>query len=201
MAICASAMKTARCTGGSAAAAAEQLFEGLRVERLDDVLVELGVARAPAAFLTAVAADGNQERILVPRGTQVLRDLEAVHAGHPQVDEDDLRVERFRALESHWARMRDGDFVSLEAQQSRERSRGIDVVVHDQYALRAAGLAWRRGDRFGRGNVRQRQPHGELAARAAAVASGLGCAAVQLVATRHPREPISTPALCEGGWG
>src|SRR5256714_2650953 len=195
MAICASAMKTARCTWGSAAAAAEQLFEGLRVERLDDVLVELGVARAPAVFLTAVAAHGDQQGVLVARGAQPFRDLEAVHARHPQVDEDDLRVECFRALESYWARMRDGDFVSLEAQQSRERSRGIDVVVHDQYALRTAGLACRRGDGFGRGNVRQRQPHDELAARAGAVASCLDRAAVQLDETAHQREPNAQTAL------
>src|SRR5213593_1421199 len=58
----------------------------------------------------------------------------AVHPGHADVQEDDVRPKVARRRESRVAAMRGAHVVSRDLQQDGQALGGVDVVVHDEYA-------------------------------------------------------------------
>ena len=102
------------------------------------------------------------------------RNFVAVHARHPDVHEHHMRPECLDDIDGPDAVVNGQHFVSLQAQDSRHRARGILVVVDDQDPLSARArwfvLVQRVTSWSNRSRLGNREPHGEHAALAAAIA-------------------------------
>ena len=70
-------------------------------------------------------------------GPQRVRQRVPVHAGEPDVDEDELRPRSRRGGERARTVVGDRDVVADEGEQIGERAGGIDVVVDDQDTQRS----------------------------------------------------------------
>ena len=67
--------------------------QGVVVERLDEVMVEARFLRAAAVLVLAVAGDGDDDGVLAALfPPEPGRDLVAVHAGKPDVEQDEFRA-------------------------------------------------------------------------------------------------------------
>src|SRR6185369_16466459 len=74
--------------------AAEDRLEPLDLQRLDDVLVEAGVARSLPVVRLAPAGDGDQDDAAGGgEGAQAARQVVAVEARHADVEEGDVGAE------------------------------------------------------------------------------------------------------------
>ena len=73
-------------------------------------------------------------------GADAARDLVAVHAGHADVEQHDVGLERLDALERGAAAMGQRHFGAQHAQQHREALAAVAAVVDDQDAARRQRL-------------------------------------------------------------
>jgi len=146
-------------------------------------------------LVSAVAADRNEEHLRIG-GAQALRHLEAVHPGHPEVDQRDLRLERARHLEARRSRMGHCHGVTALPQQRGERGPGVHVVVHNENTLRAIRAG--RGRRSGilGGHLAHRQMDDELAARSGTLAPRFDRAPVRDQRAPAQREPETHSPGC-----
>src|SRR2546428_551143 len=128
---------------------------------------------------------------------QTLRDFEAVHARHPEIDQGNLGLERARGLEPHGTRVRYRHSVLLLTERGGQSGCGIYVVVDDAHALRPAVAIPRRLLRsfHGNWNFRRGQCDDEFAAGARAVALGCDRTAMQLDEAADQRETDPEAAL------
>jgi hypothetical protein len=71
--------------------------------------------------------------------TKALRDFEAVHSGHANIEQDHFRAVAFDRAQRRRAVVHDLDLVPQLPDQRSEHGRRIDVVVHHQNATCPAG--------------------------------------------------------------
>src|SRR3989441_7703321 len=128
---------------------------------------------------------------------QTLRDFEAVHARHPEIDRGTLGLDRARGLEPPGPRVLYRHSVLLLTERGGQSGCGIYVVVDDEHALRAAVAIPRRLLRsfHGNWNFRPGQLDDELAAGARAIALGGDRTAMQLDEAADQRETDPEAAL------
>jgi len=128
------------------------------------------------------------------RGAQAVRDLEAVHARHADVEQHHLGLERGRELECA-ARIESGfHHVPVELQQQGQGLGGIAIVVDDQHPpRRRAGRPLAR--RLGRGDCDPRQADLEGAAGAGPAAGDADAPAMHLDQALDHRQADAEPAL------
>lgn len=122
-------------------------------------------------------------------------DLEAVHAGQAEVEQDHLghvprgELDRVRAVVRH------PDGMAAHAEQLRQAVGRIAVVVDHQHAAPSLGLGGQRFSRLAGRHGGQWQAHGQFAAQPGPRAGRLRLAAVQLDDAAHQRQPDAQPAL------
>ena len=59
--------------------------------------------------------------------------LEAIHAGHGDIQDHDVRMEVAGDIEGGLAIVRNTSVVPFQAKDQREAARGVDVVIGDEY--------------------------------------------------------------------
>src|ERR1051325_11036578 len=131
----------------------------------------------------AETGNGNQWDPLEARLlAQPFGNVVAVDIRQTDIEQDRVRLELHRGLQTGTARMRHQHGMTRHLEPHREASRRVDIVVDDQDAPgraaadRSAGMV-----RFLRGDLaHQRQPHDEFRTATDAVADRLDRATVQL---------------------
>src|SRR6202035_22493 len=169
----------------------DQLPQALRIDWLDQVMVEAGFPGLAAIIVLTVAGDGHEHRLVeAGHGAQVPRHLVAAHPGQADVEQDDLRQEDGGRGQGGRtvAGAADGEAPVLE--EGRQGLRGIAVVVHHEDAAGTRLRPWLAplgGGRIvrrlpvakvGRG-VEEGEPDDHLAAAPGAFAQSPHRAAVQ----------------------
>lgn len=101
---------------------------------LHEVLVEADLARAGARLRVAVAGRRDQEHVLPSLGPDPARDVEAVHAGQPDVEHHDLGIEAAEASEPFVAVLSRHDLVPVELEHDLEQVTGVAGVLDDEDA-------------------------------------------------------------------
>lgn len=120
---------------GTGSHAADQIIQQLRPHRLDKVVVEACRLRAPPILVPAVAGHGNQQDLLQPRElAQPPRDLVAVHARQPDIQENDLGAEFHGQGQSLRTILSDTYVVPGAGQEQSRRLGGIRIVVDNKDA-------------------------------------------------------------------
>ena len=109
----------------------------LTLERLDEVVVGTGV-QALDAGLQRVAGGEHEDRHVVGRA-QPAGHLDAVELGQPEVEDDEVGVERRRLAQRRLAVGGDAHLVALQAQRALEDLGDLLVVLDDEHAWVAAG--------------------------------------------------------------
>ncbi len=174
------------------------MTELVEIDGLHEMVVDACLARAPAVFLLAPAGERDQRQVAaVGALPRTPRDLEAVHAGHADVEQHHRGPKGFELVE-RGRPVAGGVHVGAEAlEQHREALRSVAAVVDDENALRGErGLA-RAGLPVAtfRTVDAERQPHDELAAAAEPFTLRGDGAAVQLDQGAYEREADAEPAL------
>ena len=123
-----------RAAAQQRAQAGQQL---LALEGLDEVVVGAGV-EALDARLERVARGEHEDRHVVGRA-QPARHLHAVELGQPEVEDDEVGVERRRLVERRLAVGGDAHLVALQAQRALQDLGDLLVVFDDEHAWVAAG--------------------------------------------------------------
>src|SRR5262245_65677115 len=108
------------------------------------MLVEAGVDGALLVFLLAVAAERDQSRAIAQLRADLPRDLVAVDARQPDVDQDDVGLELHREFDAADAVTRLMDLMPGAFEQYAHHLAVVSVVLDDQNAV--AGRSWRRLD-------------------------------------------------------
>ena len=98
-------------------------------------MVEARLAAAAAVVVLAVTRDGDDDGVLaMPIFPENRRDLVAVHAGQPDVEENELRPEGLRRFDGRLAMKRHLDVVAQKPEQPGQAPRRIDIVIDDKDA-------------------------------------------------------------------
>jgi 2-keto-4-pentenoate hydratase len=115
-----------RCVRG------QQVLQDLRVDRLEQVQIAAGFQGAQAIFRRAEARHGYQQRACLGRAlTNALGDLEAIHARHGDVQQDDVGLESRDGFEGGGTIVRHAGFVAPQPQQQgRGRTHVLRVIDH-----------------------------------------------------------------------
>ena len=104
----------------------------LGAEWLRDVVVGARVQRANLVGLRATRGQHeNRRRASV---SQQPAHLDAVHVGQSQVQNDEVGVNPFNALQAGFPGHGGGDLVAARAEQRRHRGENGRFIVHDQHA-------------------------------------------------------------------
>src|SRR6186997_1671079 len=86
-----------------------------------------------AIALLAPACDGHEGDIAAGKAdANLLGGLQAVHHRHAQVEQDDAWAEAIDFGQGGGAAMHNLNLVALEAQETAQAIRGIDVVIDDE---------------------------------------------------------------------
>src|SRR5581483_430310 len=134
--------------------------------------------------------------------TQAPRQLVAVQAGQPDIQNSDVGQNLERLRKPLAAVVDDMNVVPQIVQQYRERIGGVAVVLDEQYALGRTGMRVRLG--FGvprhtpHAGGRERQAHGKIRALVGSAARDADAAAVQLRDSLDQREPDAETAFGAG---
>jgi hypothetical protein len=103
--------------------------------RLHKMYVEAGFRRPLAIAMLSPSCESHQHSVLAPRFLpQASRGLVAVHFWHPEIQENDLRLELVAHGECLDAVVGHAHVVSGKVEKESERLDGIGIVVGDQYA-------------------------------------------------------------------
>jgi hypothetical protein len=97
------------------------------------MLIETSSVRELAIRIPAESGNRNNEGIVQLRSfAQLPRDLVPVHAGHGNVQKDDVRKKRSDDLQGGGAIVDDAYFMTAQAEQFGQAVRCIHVVVDDE---------------------------------------------------------------------
>lgn len=103
------------------------------VEWLHDVLVATGVERLFARVCMGVSAERNQIRSMrACSASDLAHRGPAVHDRHPEVHQDDVRIQVYDLAHSVYAVCRDVHVVSLIDQQRAQIVPMVDVILDDE---------------------------------------------------------------------
>ena len=116
-------------------------------EGLGDVVVGAGVEADDGVHLVG-ARGQDEDRHGVALGAQPAGDLQAVHAGQPQVEDDQVDAALQSGVERGGAVLAHLDLVTLPAQGAGQRLRDGRVVLGEQYTGHGV-MVVRRGRRLG----------------------------------------------------
>src|SRR5438309_5315885 len=139
----------------------------------------------------AVAGEGDKEGVTETElATDPLRDLEAIHLRHADVEQDDLRVVQTGAVKGLRAIVRSRDVVAVVAKQLAQGLGRVDVVVHhEDPTARPGGYDGRGGSAvLGRRRDVYRDTDQELSAVSGAIAQRLDRTPVQLDEPANQRQ-------------
>ena len=102
----------------------------VHAERLGQVIVRAFIERLH--LLPLLGAGGQDEDGHVAPGPQAAADLQPVHAGHHQVQDDQVRHGCRRKAQGLLAVRRRADLVALRAQAAQHSAADLRLVVHDK---------------------------------------------------------------------
>ena len=106
------------------------------LDRLDDVVIEAGLVRAAAILVLAPAGQGDDGGPLqAGLAAEPAADLVAVHAGHADIEQDELGAEVDRLAQGGRPVVGHADLLPGQLQQHAQAHGRVNVVVHDQYAV------------------------------------------------------------------
>jgi len=130
----------------------DQTLQVIRVDRLDQVVIEASLDGATPVTGLSPPRQGNQSHVHGPRlAAQMLRDFIAAQVRHADVKQDNVGSKCGSDGKGGSTQIGNPGFVSRKLQQHRQAFRRIPVVVDDenpaQRALRFASI-WRRGGRL-----------------------------------------------------
>src|SRR5262245_9094970 len=104
-------------------------------DRLDQMYVEANFRRALAIALLSPPGESHQRRLLAPGFlAQASRSLVAIHLRHPEIEENDLRLEFAGHGQCLDAVVGHSNVVSGELEQHGERIGCVAIVVNDENA-------------------------------------------------------------------
>src|SRR5882724_3271970 len=106
---------TARGSGGRALA--EQALDKTRVRRLDEVQVAPGLLREAPVVVAAIGGDRNDAHAATVLVAQTARDFEAVQAGQPYVEQDDIGTQTPSHFDGRRTARRHFQLVALRAEE------------------------------------------------------------------------------------
>ena len=111
----------------------------LHVDRLHQMRIESGCARAFKVLGPPVAGERDQTQCITVVRAKCACDGKAVHLRHTDIQDQDFG-EMLRYMLERIARpVDDIDLVALKRQQLRQAIRSVPVVIDDQYPSRSAG--------------------------------------------------------------
>src|SRR5467141_296703 len=111
----------------------QQLLEPRGVDGFGHVLVKASFAGEATMAIFAVPGERDEEGVTETElATDPLRDLEAVHLRHADVEQDDLRVVQTGVVQRLRAIVRSRDVVAVVAKQLAQGLGRVDVVVHHE---------------------------------------------------------------------
>src|SRR5579862_3900280 len=106
--------------------------------------IETGFASLQAILLASPARCRDQKYVPAPRAaSHRMRDVVTVDLRHPQVEDDDIRVNRLDQRQRARSVRRGVSEVTAAAQESRQAVDHVRVVIHDQYP---GGATMKSGD-------------------------------------------------------
>src|SRR5215813_8430486 len=105
--------------------------DALERKRLFDKIERTEFCRAHRGFDAAVAGN-HDDRWRMRNGLHTAESFEAVHAGKPNVEEDDFEIAAGGAFQGFFGRLSAFDVIALIAKDRRERFADARFVVNDQ---------------------------------------------------------------------
>jgi hypothetical protein len=110
-----------------------EFFQDIEINRFREVEIEASFGTAAFCGRVRVTRDGDDHALFDGgAASQLARDLVAVHLGHADVEQNQMRPERYSAFDRFRSIASGLGFVSMNAKQ---KGRGLDSIVIDhEYA-------------------------------------------------------------------
>ena len=115
--------------------AGEDIFDGSDFDGLGEVEVEASLSGPPLVVFASPTGEGDQDGSAERRlAAELFRDVIAIHAGKPDVQENDVGLERTRRVQGLCAAMGSPRLVAAEFEHFRQADCSVDVVINHQDA-------------------------------------------------------------------